>query len=187
MIGLVEYCATPTEALPTWLVVGYEIYAYIFRLIGSCPDIATVTWLDEMGPLHDSVEQYRAFLAKATYPVRPGYDQYMADVDKVLHTYTGWRGYVRTPAGNHVVDGSDPYARARSILQLPCSMGNQLFNCKARTHKLGLEITGDLQQVVLMAHLYTAMRRYGILESTWHDMEFVLAQQKSVQPLFPKL
>ncbi|SMQ54547.1 unnamed protein product [Zymoseptoria tritici ST99CH_3D7] len=70
---------------------------------------------------------------------------------------------------------------------MKCAMGNLLFSSKIRIHKAGLDIAGDLQQVVIMAHLYTAMRRYGILKAAWHDMDLVLAQQKSVQPLFPKL
>lgn len=187
IVGLVEYCAGPAEAMPTWMVVGYEIYCSIFQMIGSCPDIATLTWLDEMGPLNDSIEKYRGFLGQAQYPIRPRLGEWSSELDKTLHFYKNWSFHKRDQNGRHFVDESNPEAGARSLLQLPCSIGNQIFNSKVKIHKAGLKITGDLQQVVIMAHLYTAMRRYGILEANWHDMDLVLAQQKSVQPLFPRL
>ncbi|SMR58980.1 unnamed protein product [Zymoseptoria tritici ST99CH_1E4] len=173
--------------MPTWLVISCEIYCAIFQFIGSCPDIATRTWLDEMAPMDESVKKYRTFLGQAQYHIRPRTGEWSSEMDEALDAFSNWPFYKRGPDGRHARDLSDPNDRARTLRQLPCSMGNNHFSTKVRFHKTGLEITADLQQVVIMAHLYTAIRRYGILRATWHDMELVLAQQKLVQPLFPRL
>ncbi|KJX98358.1 hypothetical protein TI39_contig415g00023 [Zymoseptoria brevis] len=187
IIGLVKYSAGQSEAMSTGLVVSYEIYCAIFQMIGSCPEIAARTYLYEMAPLNESVIKYRTLLGQAQYPTRPRTGNWSIELDNALEAYTSWPFDTRGQDGRYSTDESKSRPRMRTLLHLPCAMGNLLFSSKIRIHKAGLDIAGDLQQGVIMAHLYTAMRRYGILKAAWHDMDLVLAQQKSVQPLFPKL
>ncbi|EGP83774.1 uncharacterized protein MYCGRDRAFT_105878, partial [Zymoseptoria tritici IPO323] len=79
-----------------------------------------------MAPLNESVIKYRTLLGQAQYPTRPRTGNWSIELDNALEAYASWPFDKRGQDGRYSNDESNPRPRMRTLLHLPCAMGNLL-------------------------------------------------------------
>lgn len=175
--GIAEYYIH--GKLPIWLVIACTIYIDMYEVIGDRPGCAIDAYLDEVAEMEKKVELLRVQFIKD----RCG--KYYKSLVEVIEPYFGkhlheWSEVLRSR--NRRTAGM-PMATSEGS---PCWIGLELVLCKWKYHSVGLRIANTDMMVVAMATLYSALKRMGYLRTTWQDIEFVLAQQRSEKPLVPK-
>ncbi|KAF7198490.1 hypothetical protein HII31_00229 [Pseudocercospora fuligena] len=184
--ALAVFCKT--GLLPIWLVVSFAIYCDVFEVIGDRPYCIADAYLREMNQCIRKMEDFE----KGTQKYRmQQLDPQWRDVRcmQALRVFRKDTLYERTSVkfkSNGTCNETENEVRVKSIMALPCASGIMLWHAKLLLFNTGIDIAKDLSFILCLAHIYTACRRYGLLRSTWSDMEFVIAQHKSTAPLVMK-
>lgn len=68
----------------------------------------------------------------------------------------------------------------------PHAVGKVQYDLKLQAHIEEMQIANQCHVVVLMAHLYKAACRYGLVTAVWHDMDLLVAQHSGKKPFITK-
>ncbi|KAK5721311.1 hypothetical protein LTR17_014681 [Elasticomyces elasticus] len=72
------------------------------------------------------------------------------------------------------------------VRSLPHFAGEVSYFMKIRLHGLGLGMANDGLAVLIMAHVFKAARKYGLVVAPWHDMDLFTALHSSKKPFITK-
>jgi hypothetical protein len=181
--------------MPLWLVCAYRIYSDVYLMIGSDPWCASEEYLTKTSQMEAQINAFRPWRVRLLKG-KPGF---WPAVDAALENKKLIQPLMRVSeetvkAFQKHVRGNDHEALLRpnfgkpldSLPGMPCSAGKQLYHAKVLFHHAGLDSMNMHVVFLSMAHLYTAARRYGLV-NIWQDMELILAQQnKATRPLVLK-
>ncbi|KAK5745899.1 hypothetical protein LTR17_001028 [Elasticomyces elasticus] len=203
--GLVEYCIG--EHLPIWLVVATQTCMEVFDLVNSNPKCGVDTLAASV--IHDRavVSQSRTFYEgfQDAYLKRfretelenmtKGYEKLIRTMDECDHEDVTDTGPSGPDASGTMLDVQESrrklFCRTGTPLQwmlrFPLMPGKMMHTAKLNHLSNGTMLVNDGAIVLAVAHLYKAATHYGLLTESWHDMDWLLAQHGSKQPLVTKL
>ncbi|KAK4889286.1 hypothetical protein LTR27_011892 [Elasticomyces elasticus] len=69
---------------------------------------------------------------------------------------------------------------------LPHFAGEVSYFMKIRLHGLGVTMANDGHAVLIMAHIYKAAKKYGLVSAIWYDMDLLIALHSSKKPFVTK-
>lgn len=173
MKGLVQFCRT--GLLPVWLVVAFETYCGIYEIIGSSPECPGESYISGIARVEASLTKYRELLEKKplrppkagwTEPMDMAFARCQEDAKKLRWSKDDLVGDEGAIGTNAEPEGTP----LRTIRGLPCVTGFLLYTCKFAFHAAVVRIGEDLQLLLSYAHLYCALRKYGLMKTVWHDM-----------------
>ncbi|KAK3628578.1 hypothetical protein LTR56_018521 [Elasticomyces elasticus] len=72
------------------------------------------------------------------------------------------------------------------VRSLPHFAGEVSYFMKIRLHGLGVTMANDGHAVLIMAHIYKAAKKYGLVSAAWHDMDLLVALHSSKKPFVTK-
>ena len=179
--GLADYCMS--KGLPVWLTMAFHTYSDIFQIIGSHPQCVFDALSSEVGYQAQSVSAY-CDTAVAALTEKGNAIRHAWENSRPMQSFTHATEqlYAKAdPPNNKAEAPAEPPEQIKSILGLPCASGSMLWRTKLCFHELSINTAGDLGVILSLAHLYVACRRYGLISNLWPDMEFVIAQQETVQ------
>jgi len=170
-----------TNEVSMWFVVACQTYTDISDVVSGSLDMGLVRLSRVVQEARATETAYRSFIKKHQLVI-PDADHAFALLaqatmfDKDL--ITAWSQYDQAggdglPSNEHQADTSQGDG------QFWCHLLDQLFVCpsvrismhKVVMHIVGVSLADHCLSIVMMAHLYSAAKHYGILESTWVDME----------------
>lgn len=176
--------------MPLWLVCAYQMYYDLYLVIGSGPWCASEEYLTKLSQMDTQVEAFRPWrvrLHKLKHGMWPAVDGVLKE--KKLHeplmrvTEETIKLFKQHLTGDNHEAVLRPHLGMpiNSLLGMPCSAGKHLYQAKLFFHHAGVNNMNQHIVCLAMAHLYTAARRYGLV-NIWQDMELVLSQQNKSNP-----
>ncbi|KAK5674876.1 hypothetical protein LTS10_012288 [Elasticomyces elasticus] len=72
------------------------------------------------------------------------------------------------------------------VRSLPHFAGEVSYFMKIRLHGLSVTMANDGHAVLIMAHIYKAAKKYGLVSAVWHDMDLLIALHSSKKPFVTK-
>ncbi|KAK5728970.1 hypothetical protein LTR15_002111 [Elasticomyces elasticus] len=72
------------------------------------------------------------------------------------------------------------------VRSLPHFAGEVSYFMKIHMHGLGLGMANDGHAVLIMAHVFKAAQKYGLVAGPWHDMDLFIALHSSKKPFITK-
>ncbi|KAK5138221.1 hypothetical protein LTR08_004917 [Meristemomyces frigidus] len=157
-----------------WHVVACQSYMDIFKAIKNRAEVGVVEFCRAVQQTKATVDT----LEKLYYSYKSSTGQ---KILKVLRQKLA-PDYAAEEALTHTGVDEDANKLFRS---LPVTMGERLYDHKMLMHIMGLEIVNDGSAVLAMAHLYRAARHYGMLETEWKDMDWLIETHSQKHQLVP--
>ncbi|KAK3116798.1 hypothetical protein LTR53_002433 [Teratosphaeriaceae sp. CCFEE 6253] len=96
-----------------------------------------------------------------------------AQLAQWLHSYKTTDGAARTALLKMSPNGHVPIEIIFSLPVMPCHM---LYDLKRVNLDCGILLCDNNYVVLAMAHLYTAARQYGLITTSWGDMDLLIVQ-----------
>ncbi|KAK3637581.1 hypothetical protein LTR56_013584 [Elasticomyces elasticus] len=201
--GLVEYCIG--DNLPIWLVVATQTLMEVFDLIHANPKCGADEFVATVAHHGAVLTQSRTFYDRFKEGfLQPTWD---AEIEMVNKTYEKIAEGLLESDNEDLIDPEPcgPVAKGVAgellkrrkelfyrtvtpmqwMLRFPLMPGVLVHSMKTVMYKNGTLMANDGAVVLAAAHLYKAARHYGLI-SEWHDMDWLLAQHGSKQPLVIK-
>ncbi|KAK5713786.1 hypothetical protein LTR17_017470 [Elasticomyces elasticus] len=202
--GLVEYCIG--DNLPIWLVVATQTLMEVFDLIHANPKCGADEFVATVAHHGAVLAQSRTFYEcfKEGF-LQPTWD---AEIEMVNKTYEKIAEGLLECDNEDLIDpepcgpvakgvAGELFKRRKELfyrtvspmqwmLRFPLMPGVLVHSMKTVMYKNGTLMANDGAVVLAAAHLYKAARHYGLI-SEWHDMDWLLAQHGSKQPLVIKV
>ncbi|KAF7198658.1 hypothetical protein HII31_00397 [Pseudocercospora fuligena] len=203
--GLADYYKSGT--LPIWLVSAAQAYCDIYEVIGSEPGCASVYYQNRIEALNRSLPAFEA--RRPLCDIGPDYSGYidamrtgvimsrevakksqvnqeMLDFTKRSRNNIDMTDEMKSKFGSDSLLESMQGMPLASLFGLPGVAGQMLYFTMVRWHRQSSSCANDGGMVIAMANLYSACRRLGLIKSSWHDMDFILANQETKHALVIK-
>jgi len=74
-----------------------------------------------------------------------------------------------------------------TMFMLLLKPSDKTYSTKVELHHAGVQIANASHVLLALAHLYQAVRHYGLVTTTWDDMDFIIAKHSAKQAYVMKL
>lgn len=187
LVPLVK-CLRPTQPSMS-TVFACQICIDINEIVESDPSCGRDALFDVVSTIKASIENMVGYFGNYSNVVTG--HTIMIDTQIRAEAIQDWVGVLkqRLPQDASMEDMDRVSAARTSLLALhacPHIAGQLAYDVKLQAHIEATKIANHGRVVISMAHFYKAACRYGLVTSTWHDMEFVTAQHGGKKPLITK-
>ncbi|KAK4548195.1 hypothetical protein LTR36_010064 [Oleoguttula mirabilis] len=170
-----------TAAMRIWLVVACQTYMDIYDIIGSDTSVGLRTLQAGLMKSEDTIMRWDTHMDKfgSAKPV----DEELLQFASRNGTWARVLGSEMDAGSQHDNHSSPAYSFLSS---LPAHAGVLAYASHVKLHCKSMHPANAGLLILAMAHLYKALRHYGLLNQAWHDMDFVVSQQSILSPLVTK-
>ncbi|KAK5127814.1 hypothetical protein LTR85_004930 [Meristemomyces frigidus] len=182
------------KEIPAWLLVACQLYMDLWDNIDAQLDFGAAELCKAVQAASTTERQYDQFLKSYKGPHLPkvtGVLKKRLAADRVVEQSLTRANHAKAQEGSKAfleeektVTAGDPNWVANGAFEeLPVSAGYSLYDHRMSIHYVTVEMTNFGTAVLSVAHLYRAARHYGLIESKWRDMEWLVDTHSKKHPL----